>query len=148
MGEVTKPGNPLEEFKQRVLEKLKADIGSLMPDEVVGGLVQQAIKESFFTRKEVPKPGRASYSTETVLAPSWFQAEIMAQIEPKLKAQIREFVEANDQIIKDTITSALEKDKLLILTAAVIGDTVRTHLSGTAMEIVNQLQNSNIIRRY
>lgn len=146
MGEVTKPGNPLEEFKQRVLEKLKADIGSLMPDEALAGMVQQAIKEAFFTKREVPKPGRSSYSNETVTMPSWFEAQVMEQIEPKLKAQIKEFVEAHSQSIQEAIAAQLDKNKMMILCAGVIGDAVRDGMTGAAMEFVNQLQNRGIIR--
>ena len=142
----TKPGNPLEDFKQRVIDKLKNDIGTLMPDEVLHGLVLQAVKETFFLKRRVPKPGRSSYSDETVDATSWFQEEITRQVEPILKAEIAKHVASNDAIIRDAIKEALDINKMMLLTAAVIGDRVRDGMVDGAMKFVQELQQRNIIR--
>lgn len=144
----TATGNPMEDFKQRVLDKLKNDIGSLMPDAVLAGLVQQAVKDTFFTERTIPKPDRGGYSTETIKAPSWFMQEVTTQIEPKLKDAVKLYVETNRDMIDATIRQAMSQDKLMFLMAVVMGDRLRDGLSGVAREFVQEMQNQGYLRRY
>jgi hypothetical protein len=139
-------GNPMEDFRKRVLDKLKTDIGSLMPDEVLAGLVQQAVMDTFFKKERVPKPGRAHYSTDTVEVPSWFAAEVSVQIEPKLKSAVAAYIEEHKVEIDGVVRAALDKDKLLLLTATVMADRMRDGLAGVAREFVQELQNKGLIR--
>jgi hypothetical protein len=144
--ELTTQQNPMEDFKQRVLEKLKTDIGSLMPDEVLSSLVQQAVKDQFFKKRTIPKPGRSTYSTETVESLSWFQEEISRQVEPILKTEIAVYVNDNQHFITAAIKEFLDKEKMTAVMAAVIGDRVRDGFALAAGDLMLQLRNSGVIR--
>ena len=55
MNEIVKTSsNPMEAFQTRVLEKVREDIGKMLPDEVVEGLVKRAIDEQFFQPSRYP----------------------------------------------------------------------------------------------
>lgn len=134
----------IADFKQRVTEKLKTDIGSLMPDDVLSVLVQQAVKELFFTKQVVPKPNRPTYSSETIEVPSWFEEEVIAQIQPLLKVSISEFISKHEAYILEVVNASLEKDKLQIMTAFVIGEKVKDAMMGMSANVMNLIRNSNI----
>lgn len=138
--------NPMEEFKKRVLDKLKGDIGSLMPEEALAELVQNAVKDAFFTRKEIPKPGRDYYSKETIASPSWFEDELTRQVEPLLKARITEVVEANKATIATAIDAEFAGNRLFIILAAVLGENVRAGVSQSFQDCIQQLRNAGVIR--
>ncbi len=40
--------DPLSEFQKRISEKLRDDIGNMMPDEVLKEMVNRALEEQFF----------------------------------------------------------------------------------------------------
>lgn len=114
--EVTKPGNPLEDFKQKVLEKLKADIGSLMPDEVLQGLVQQALQQSLFDPVKVRDNERSStYSEQFKMVPSWFMQAIAEQAKPLLAKHIEAFVESHQADLEEAFTKFTADQNLMLM---------------------------------
>lgn len=104
---------PMESFMERVKGKLRDDIGNMLPDEVVAGLVQKVIQDEFFTRKRIPAPGRGSYSTDTVEVPSEFQKMVIEASKPIIEkhvlALMAERAEELDQQIQESVRAGLMK---------------------------------------
>jgi len=98
---------PMEAFMDRVKAKLRDDIGSMLPDDVVAAMVQKVVDDEFFKPRHIPKPGRSSYSTETIAVPSAFAAMVVEAVNPIIKARAEELLvskaEEIDEIIKKMV---------------------------------------------
>lgn len=68
MNEMMKP----EDFQGLMVERLRADVGKLIPDEKLAELVEQVIQKMFFTRKETT----SEYGSRISEEPSWFEVEV------------------------------------------------------------------------
>jgi flagellar biosynthesis/type III secretory pathway protein FliH len=97
---------PMESFLERVKSKLRDDIGSLIPDEVLQQLVQRTIEDEFF--KKGQKNIGTGYNPVYETVPSEFQKIVLAAVTPimekhallvaerhaaEIEAQIKESVE-------------------------------------------------------
>lgn len=107
----TQTGDPMEEFRQRVLEKLRADIGAMLPDEALTGLVQQAVKEQFFAERKLTD----SYGRVTDSKPSWFVEEVAKLGEPIIREHIRHWMADNHALIDEAIKKFLADQNLMLL---------------------------------
>lgn len=135
--EVAKNLNPMEEFQSRVLEKLKTDIGALMPDEALKSLVNKAVDGLFFQPTKVKE--RVGYQEQWVDGPSWFQTEVSRQIGPLLKAEVAEQVATQAETIKEIVLDAVERDRLMLLVALSTADAVRTVMHGSLATLAAQV---------
>lgn len=112
---------PMETFMQRVKTKLRDDIGSLLPDEAVSEMVQKVINDEFFTKKTVPKPGRSSYSTDTVEVPTKFQEMVIDACKPIIERQVQEIMLAQAGLIEAQIKEEMDKGIVTLITRAING---------------------------
>ena len=138
--------DPAKAFEQRVMDKVRADIGALIPDEVLAGLVQKAVHETFFKPSKVRKNPGSNWDHDMIDGPSWFQEEVSRQVKPLLVKAVGEVVEKNREVIEKAIAAELERDKLL----TAVSVTVAQH-AGMAMQtgvglIVEQLRQSGVLR--
>jgi hypothetical protein len=101
-------------FRERVLEKLRADLGSLMPEEALAGLVQQAVQDQFFKERRIPQ---GNYSADRV-EPSWFVAEVAKLTTPMIREQVLAWVAGNKPLLEETIKKFLADESLLLLAIA------------------------------
>lgn len=136
----------MADFKERVIDRMKTDIGTLMPDDVLQSLVKQAVQDTFFKQERVPNPQRSYSSSETVLQPSWFQREIVRLLTPMLEKAAQACVEEHREEIKAAVKEALTQEKLLFATAACIGEQVRHGFMNSAQQMIEMLQSKGIIR--
>lgn len=131
----------MKEFKDRVLDKLKVDIGSLMPDEALSELVQQAVKETFFEDKVI----KNNYGQVTSTEKSWFVKEILSLLEPKLKEAADKFVNDNASKTKQAIKDYLTEERLQVTTAIIIASMARNNATQEIQVIQQELRNKGII---
>lgn len=97
---------PQELFQDKLCQRLRADIGDLLPDEALKKLVDETIQRTFFTR------GSGQYGrTED----SWFEKEVKSLMKPLLEAQIQEYMKVSQQkIIKQCVDTMTEQAPLII----------------------------------
>lgn len=143
---IVKVQDPGTEFKARVIERMKADIGSLMPDEVLQALVKEAVQQLFFQKVRVPKPGRSHYSDEMVEHPSWFVAEVMKQVEPLVLSEVAKYVAEHENDIQTTVRATLERDKVALVAVAVVGRQVGEQFAAGFGDMMQNLRNQGLIR--
>lgn len=78
--DVTKPGSPVEQFQERVAEKLREDIGSLMPQEVLEEMTRKILDEGFFKqiveKDEYGRTGRVRPSQAQVVVMDYFGEQV------------------------------------------------------------------------
>lgn len=127
MNDITTNKSPMAEFQERVMEKLREDIGAMLPPEVLTEMVRRAVEEQFFKPRIVDtNPG--SYSNRKVEKPSWFVQTVTEVAEPLLKQMVTEYVEKNRGVIEQGIRAFLDDQKLLVTTMAIIDGSMKSFM--------------------
>jgi hypothetical protein len=131
MNQLTTPGNPMEDFQKRVLEKLQSDIGSLMPPEALEALIQKAVEKTFFEERIIKGDyGRIEHR------PSWFVEELTKLGRPLLEAAVKKHVEDNKDTINAGINKFLEANSLSVLVAHFLAEQQRYGLNQIVSDMV------------
>lgn len=110
--DLAKPMDPLKAFQEKVADKLKKDIGELLPPEVLDGMVAKAIKETFFAPT---KTKQLSYPYHEVEGPSWFVKAVSEQAKPLLEAEVKKFVKSKSALLEEALTKFLTDNQLLLM---------------------------------
>lgn len=138
--EVTTPGNPMEEFRKKILDKLKTDFGSMMPEEVLNGLVKQAVYEEFLKPRLVREDPNNSYNTRTVEKPSWFATAVAEAAKPLLQALLQKWVDEHEGEITKAFDEFIKDQHLMLLAFQLM--LAKSHLlEQRLLNISNQLNN-------
>lgn len=107
--------DPMQTFRDRVLEKLRGDIGEMLPDEALATLVQQAVNDQFFKERKVPS-SRTYGPDET--KPSWFVEEVARIGTPIIREHIAAWVSDNRETIDAAVKEFLSSQNLMLLMMA------------------------------
>ena len=143
---VAKPDDPAKEFERWVIEKIRTDIGSLIPDAVLAELAQKAIQETFFTPTWVPNPDRGYGRPDRVqTGPSWFQTAIHETIVPLLKTEAARAVETHKELIAAAVAEELTRDKLLAAVSVSVAQEAGAVMSEGMRQVIQDLR-AGIIR--
>lgn len=124
---------PLAAFQERVKEKLRDDIGSMLPDEALAALVQEAVKEQFF------KPRKVEEGYRTVDKPSWFVEEVAKLAQPYIERVMREYVEVNRDALDRALAEFCGAQNLLLLAMASMRAATANDVFNMANQIVSQI---------
>jgi len=112
-----KPIDVAKEFQDKMIDKLRKEIGECLPDDVFKLLFAKALDQLFFAERTIPHPHR---SYDTTKAPSWFLEEVGKIATPLMRVKVEEFVTANKELISKTIEDFLDTNKLTILAVEVL----------------------------
>lgn len=121
---------PQQSFEEKIRDRMRDDIGDLVPDEVLADLMQKAIQEMFFTRRST-----SSYGNKTEL-PSWFEAETEKLLSIKARETLHAYMEEN----KDEIESAI-RDFIQDGIGQIFSDVLRTSLESAGGNIGFNISN-------
>lgn len=138
--EIATPADPIKAFQDKVTEKLKADIGALMPDEVLAGLVQRAVEEQFFKPRKIRDPSQGSYGDRVIDAPGWFVAEVATHAKPMIEAAVKRYVEEHKDEIDKAIKQFMSEQNLLLMGLTAMHSQVFNDFHILAGEIVRQMK--------
>lgn len=125
---------PFEDFKTKLSERIKDDIGSLIPDEVIQGMISDVIKKEFFDERVV----KGSFSSKT--EPSWFVKEIGQLAKPVLESAVKDWVSSNEQVLKDALSEFLNKESLLLVSMASMQNIIRQDTHEAIAETMLRIQ--------
>lgn len=95
---IEKPKTPEQLFKERIVEKLRSDIGSLIPDEVLGNIVAAGVKEVFFEDRFIPQQYDSPKREE-----SWFKQELRPVMEKSMRDEVAKWSEGHQDEIKKMV---------------------------------------------
>jgi hypothetical protein len=84
---------PMQEFQERLKGQLRDDIARMLPEAAVKQMIEQVVKEEFFTKKS--KPAHGGYGAPMVEVPSQFQGMVMEAAKPILQKLAAEWMDAN-----------------------------------------------------
>src|SRR5579859_7631864 len=93
---------PQQRFEESIRDRLRADIGTLMPDEVLASLVERAVKDMFFTRRE-----RQDRWNHTEILPSWFEEACANQLRQVIDAYTKAYFETHRNEIMEAVTAEI-----------------------------------------
>lgn len=136
--EIATNKNPMEEFQDRVKDKLKADIGSMLPDEVLQQLTQRAVDEQFFKERRQPNP--RGYGSD-VPRPSWFVEEVAKIAEPIIRQHIEHFIETHKQDIEAAIEQYISEQNLTLTASTMIASQMSSYMYSNVDMIVQAIMN-------
>ena len=136
MNEVTTNTDPMAEFRERVLKKLQADIGEMMPDEALSGLIERAVEEQFFK----PVIEVNDYGRETKNEPSWFVREVAKVAEPFIKREVANWITDHEDEIGQAVKQFLDDKSLMILTLQAMKQHTQNDLFMATQEIVRMIK--------
>jgi hypothetical protein len=94
----------IQDFETKVKDRIKKDIGELMPESVLQKMVEKCVEEMFFEREI--HYGRTEKS--------WFEKEIKEVMLPIMKEQVSIYVEKNRKRIEEGIDNFLSEKNLIL----------------------------------
>ena len=101
-------------FEDVIIQKLRKDIGELMPEEALKKIVNIAIERMFFERKQ-----KSTYSSEQ--NPSWLEAEVSALMKVSISEQVRIYLKEHPEEVEKAIKQAIGKGVTDMLANAING---------------------------
>lgn len=133
----------INDFKTKILEKIKGDIGDLMPPEVLADLVKQAVQEHFFQ----PTYHQQGYGSPE-RRESWFVDAVIKASEPIMAKAVAKCVKDHEDVIKDTVNEFLAGEHLTLLIHAQMHKIISDNTQNDMVNLVNNVINNNPHRAF
>lgn len=114
--EVTVPQTPQEAFQQKIQDRLREDVGSLIPDEVIAEMTKKAINDMFFTRRGSVD----AYGRPQIKELSWFEKEVEEQTRAKVRQALSDYMKENGKELVKNAADAIAKKAPEILATFLI----------------------------
>lgn len=96
------------DFQTRIFDKIKSDIGSLMTDEQLKLLVEQAMKQAFFEYRTVEEY-QSGWGNRKVEHPPAILKVIKELMETKVKTALEAWLNENEVEVKKMIQETFDK---------------------------------------
>jgi hypothetical protein len=95
--------DPTVEFQQKMRERIRANIGDLMPDAALAQIVEKGIHEAFFAPRRVPQ----NYGADKI-EPSWFVKFLQDACKSLVEQAVKEWVSRNQEQVLAMAKETLE----------------------------------------
>lgn len=125
--------DPMTAFREKVLEKLRADIGAMMPDEALAGMVKEAVEGEFFKRRK----STDGYGRVVEDKPSWFVEEVAKLGQPIIKDHVTAWLAENKPVLEQAIKDFLADQNLMLLAMAALQQASHQQLAELASHIIS-----------
>jgi hypothetical protein len=129
MNEIT----PAQAFEEKIKDRLKRDLGDLIPDEMLTKLIEKAIASIFFE----PVVSRSTYGNVIDSKPSWFQTEVERLLKARVQEFLNTYMKEHEAEIKEKFSRILETKGPELVANFFIGI-----LMGQQSMMVQNLQNA------
>ena len=119
MTELTKPTEETaqQRFEQKVRDRLREDIGELLPDDVLAELAAKAMHTMFFEKRVKPDPH--GYRHRDTVQPSWFEEYVERRMRERLRVFVGEWMRDNEQQLRETFALTMRAVMPELVAAAV-----------------------------
>ena len=115
MNDITINKTPMEQFQEKIMAKLRDDIGAMLPPEVLQSMVERAVEEQFFKERRIPQ----RFSSDEI-KPSWFVEEVAKEAQPLIREMVTEHVQKNRAQIEQGIRAFLDDQNLLLVSMSIV----------------------------
>ena len=102
---VVNANNSMDKFLENLKEKIRTDIASMLPDDVVASMAKKVVEDEFFTKKKVNKGSQ--WNSNWTEEPTAFQVMIMEASKPMLNEAVKQFLIDNPKMIEEQINQVL-----------------------------------------
>lgn len=92
-----------QDFQERLFQKIRADIGTLMTDEELKSLVAKTMERVFFT----PEIEKDNWGHERSKKPPKIEQLIQEIMQPSLTAAMRTWLDEHPDVVKKALDDAL-----------------------------------------
>lgn len=114
---VTAALTPQQQFEENIKDRLRKDVGSLLPDDVLAKLVEKSVQEIFFTR--TVEKDRYGYVQKD--EPSWFTKEVDRQLKGSIAAALTNYFEQNKEAISKLVVEHIVAKTPQVLASIIVG---------------------------
>lgn len=97
------PKTPEEQFRDRLEERIRSDIGELMPSETLAAMIERAMEKIFFEKVE------RKHGYQTTYDDPWFIQVVRELTEEKVKEAAKKWVEDNAEKVEGIIRERFAK---------------------------------------
>ena len=113
---VSLPSNskPMDEFIDKLKTKIRDDIASMLPEDVIQTMALGVLKDEFLTKKRVNKG--STYRDDWVTEPSEFQKMVIEASKPILQEIIKTYVEENKQQLVEQTKEIINNGIMKLIT--------------------------------
>lgn len=94
---------PQQSFEQNIIDRLRKDIGDLIPDTVLAQMVERSINKLFFEETVIYD----NYHRETGRKPTQFSDMVFELMKPRIEGMIKQWAEEHPTIIDDIMRKAI-----------------------------------------
>lgn len=101
MADESKALTPMQSFQERLRASLRDDVARMIPDEALAEMIQQVIKEEFFTKRVIDDPSDTGWNKRKITKGTVFQDIVMEHAKPILERLAREWVQENTQLLAE-----------------------------------------------
>jgi len=123
----------MKDFKTKLSDKIRADIGSLLPEEAISKMIEQCIQQEFFD----PIVTGNYYNKEE--KPSWFVSEVKKAIKPLLEQSVQTYVDTHKDKIKKAVDDLVKQENLTFIASATISKRLAEDMYSQMYSIVDQV---------
>ena len=141
MNEVaTKKDNPMDHFLGKVRDKIRDDIASMIPDEAINKLIEEVVREEFFTKKKIVSGDR--WNEKITYDHTEFQKLVLENITPHIKERADKFFVDNQEEITKLIDQILQQG-FMNLFENFLKMKFTEHMQANSHIIQNMMQSQN-----
>lgn len=136
-----------QSFQERLFEKIKTDMGSLMTEEDMKKLVETSIERIYFTGK---KGKQSNYPYNEFNEPPEILTIVKAAVEEQVKEQVKNYIGEHADLYKKTIEDTIAKGFTLIAITTIQNlmnaplQTMLATFQAQMFELVSKLQQKGI----
>lgn len=141
MSELIVQGDAMTQFQEKISQKLRDDIGELLPNDALSKLIERAIEENFFKERVVET---GSYHIPTRTEPSWFVATIKEMTEKMVREHVGKWCEENKDVFEKKVDQFFSREMMSIITATIIASQIRTSFDRDLTCLVENIRNKMI----
>jgi hypothetical protein len=128
---------PMQTFEEKVKARLKETIADMLPDEALAGLVQKAVDEQFFKRRQI----KDDYGRIKSESPSWFVQEVARLAEPLIKEHVAAAFAGRKSEIEDAIKQFVSDQNLMLIMFAYLSRQTEQSVYALGQEIAHAIRN-------
>ncbi len=136
--EVTASGNPVQDFQDKLIERVRNDIGELLPDEVLQQVVAKAFEKAFFEERRTTDNYNRTETKEPLLVETVRKAAAEA-----MKAATHEWLAENPEIMEKMIEQQL-KEGLAMAAFQTVRELIDGKIGTLRIEVASELEKAGI----
>lgn len=134
---------PQQKFEERIKAKLVDDIGELLPDEVLSGMVESAMKEAFFKPRKIRVERSYGGGSTVEDGEPWLIEVIRELVDAQVKEQAEKFLAANADHMKERLDEIIKNGLLKSMI-----EHMDMRLGSTMNDVVTQVIQRDFPQRY